>query len=63
MDTCLSSIDRYDDGVVVDYAYMIRMWSALDRSISKFNRECGVLPPRASKIENERDRRSKEPGR
>ena len=46
MESCLnsfSSIDRFDDGVTVDYAFMIRMWSALDRSIARFNRECGVI--------------------
>jgi hypothetical protein len=49
MEICMnsfSSIDRYDDGVTVDYAFMIRMWSALDRSIARFNRECGVMPKR-----------------
>jgi hypothetical protein len=52
METYMSSfasVDRYDDGVAVDYAFMIRMWSALDRSISRFNRECGVMPRRAVK--------------
>ena len=49
MDTCLnsfSSIDRYDDGVAVDYAFMIRMWSAFDRSLAAFERK--VSPPRIS---------------
>jgi hypothetical protein len=48
MESCLNSfasIDRFDDGVTVDYAFMIRMWSALDRSIARFNRECGVVMP------------------
>ncbi len=36
------SMDRYDDGVTLDYASMIRMWSAFDRSLSTFNRRCGV---------------------
>lgn len=44
----LDLIDRYDDGVSVDYASMIRMWSAFDRSISTFNRRCGVVPVRRS---------------
>ena len=47
MEICMnsfSSVDRYDDGVTVDYAFMIRMWSALDRSIARFNRECGAMP-------------------
>ncbi|MGD9564043.1 MAG: hypothetical protein AB7F88_17330 [Pyrinomonadaceae bacterium] len=37
------SIDRYDDGIVLDYASMIRMWSAFDRSLAAFNRKCGVI--------------------
>ena len=35
--------DRYDDGIVVDYATMVRMWSTLDRSVAAFNRKCGVI--------------------
>jgi hypothetical protein len=41
-----ASNDRYDDGLPLDYASMIRMWSAFDRSISAFNRECGVIVAR-----------------
>ena len=44
-----SDQDRYDDGIVVDYATMIRMWSTLDRSVSSFNRKCGVITLRPSK--------------
>lgn len=40
------SMDRYDDGVAADYASMIRMWSAFDRSLNTFNRRCGVIVPR-----------------
>jgi hypothetical protein len=38
----LDSINRYDDGITLDYASMIRMWTAFDRSLNAFNRECGV---------------------
>ena len=38
----LNSIDRYVDGVAVDYAFMIRMWSAFDRSLTAFERKCGL---------------------
>jgi hypothetical protein len=38
----MNSTDRYDDGVAVDYAFMIRMWSAFDRSLSAFERKCGL---------------------
>lgn len=38
-----SDQDRYDDGIVVDYATMIRMWTTLDRSVAAFNRNCGVI--------------------
>ena len=41
--------DRYDDGIVVDYATMIRMWSTLDRSVAAFNRECGFITLRPTK--------------
>lgn len=33
---------RFDDGIIADYAVMIRMWSAFDRSIAEFDRECGL---------------------
>ena len=62
METCLntfSSIDRYDDGVTVDYAFMIRMWSALDRSIARFNRECGVIMPRLRSASGNAESRNK----
>jgi hypothetical protein len=35
--------DRYDDGIVVDCATMVRMWSTLDRSLASFNRKCGMI--------------------
>lgn len=41
--------DRYDDGIVVDYATMIRMWSTLDRSVAAFNRSCGIITLRPAK--------------
>ena len=41
--------DHYDDGIVVDYATMIRMWSTLDRSMAAFNRNCGFITLRPSK--------------
>jgi hypothetical protein len=41
--------DHYDDGIVVDYATMIRMWSTLDRSMTAFNRKCGFITLRPSK--------------
>jgi hypothetical protein len=40
------SMDRYDDGVAIDYASMIRMWSAFDRSLNAFKRRCGVIVSR-----------------
>ena len=52
MELCLNSFDstdRFDDGIMVDYAFMIRMWSAFDRSITRFNRECGLPKLRLSK--------------
>ncbi len=45
--------DRYDDGIVVDYATMIRMWSTLDRSVAVFNRNCGFITLRPSKDDTE----------
>ena len=33
MELCLNSFDsadRFDDGITVDYAFMIRMWGAFD---------------------------------
>ena len=62
METCWSSFsftDRYDDGVTVDYAFMIRMWSALDRSITRFNRECGVIKPKRVATDRNLDRGNK----
>ena len=59
MESCLNSfasIDRLDDGVTVDYAFMIRMWSALDRSIARFNRECGVIMPKRAAAKRGVDR-------
>ena len=44
-----SDQDRYDDGIVVDYATMIRMWSTLDRSVAAFNRNCGIITLRPAK--------------
>lgn len=44
-----SDQDRYDDGIVVDYATMIRMWSTLDRSVNAFNRNCGIITLHPSK--------------
>ncbi len=38
-----SDQDHYDDGIVVDYATMVRMWSTLDRSVAAFNKNCGVI--------------------
>ena len=58
METCMNSfasIDRYDDGVTLDYAFMIRMWSALDRSIARFNSECGVVMPKRTATKRDRD--------
>lgn len=66
MEICLNSFDstdRYDDGVTVDYAFMIRMWSALDRSITRFNRECGVILPRAKENLKSREGRRKNSGK
>lgn len=45
-----SDQDRYDDGIIVDYATMIRMWSTLDRSVAAFNRNCGIITLRPSKV-------------
>lgn len=53
------SSDRYDDGVSLDYASMIRMWSAFDRSISAFNRECGVIIARRASERRPADRQRK----
>lgn len=39
----MNTARRIDDGMTVDYAAMIRMWSAFHRSISSFNRKCGVV--------------------
>lgn len=44
-----SDQDRYDDGIVVDYATMVRMWSTLDRSVTAFNRNCGFITLRPTK--------------
>ncbi|HTH37180.1 MAG TPA: hypothetical protein VL572_04400 [Pyrinomonadaceae bacterium] len=55
-----ASIDRYDDGVTLDYAFMIRMWSALDRSIARFNRECGVIIPKRAAAKRGADRENKD---
>lgn len=41
--------DRYDDGIVVDYATLVRMWSSLDRSVVAFNRKCGIITLKPSK--------------
>lgn len=51
--------DRYDDGVILDYASMIRMWSAFDRSISAFNRECGVIVARPTTKHRDVERKGK----
>jgi hypothetical protein len=62
MDTCLNSfstIDRYDDGVAVDYAFMIRMWSAFDRSLTAFERKVGL--PRISAVKLSRRTAAREP--
>ena len=59
METYMSSfasVDRYDDGVTLDYASMIRMWSALDRSIARFNRQCGVVMPKLDAAKRDRDK-------
>ena len=59
METYMSSfasVDRYDDGVTLDYASMIRMWSALDRSITRFNRQCGVVMPTRDAAKRDRDK-------
>ncbi len=45
----LADQDRYDDGIVVDYPTMIRMWSTLDKSVAAFNRNCGIITLRPSK--------------
>ncbi|MGB7210398.1 MAG: hypothetical protein WBD27_17215 [Pyrinomonadaceae bacterium] len=45
----LAEQDHYDDGIVVDYATMIRMWSTLDRSVAAFNRNCGIITLRPAK--------------
>lgn len=44
-----SDQDRYDDGIVVDYATMVRMWSTLDRSVTAFNKDFGFITLRPSK--------------
>ena len=41
-----SSMDHYDDGISVNYAMMLRMWSAFDRSMAAFDRKCGLSPRR-----------------
>ena len=41
--------DHFDDGIVVDYATMIRMWCTLDRSIASFDRNCGIITLKPSK--------------
>jgi len=38
----LNSMERYDDGVALDYAFMIRMWGAFSRSLTAFDRKCGL---------------------
>ncbi|NOT46497.1 MAG: hypothetical protein HOP17_01925 [Acidobacteria bacterium] len=53
MQTCLNNLtstDRYDDGLSIDYAMMIRLWSSIDRSVAAFNRRCGVLKPSSRDI-------------
>lgn len=45
METFTSSIPkskRYSDGVSHDYAAMLQLWSALNRSITAFDRKCGM---------------------
>ncbi|HMQ03300.1 MAG TPA: hypothetical protein PKD26_05245 [Pyrinomonadaceae bacterium] len=42
----LSSAYRLDDGLTMDYSTMIRMWSALDRSLKAFSRRCGGPNPK-----------------
>ena len=47
MNICIArrgALARYDDGILTDYSAMIRMWSAFDRSIDSFNRQCGLRP-------------------
>lgn len=60
MEICLNNFDsvtKYDDGVAVDYAFMIRMWSAFDRSIDAFERRCGLpaLDPRGKEAYKPRE--------
>lgn len=46
MQSCLNtitSVARYDDGFTNDYSMMIRLWSSFNRSVSDFNRRCGVM--------------------
>ncbi len=58
-----SSIDRFDDGVSVNYSTMLRLWGAFDRSITAFNRNCGVIPkrrrPESNQRNNEREKNSR----
>ena len=63
LNNSFSNIDRLDDGVTIDYAFLMRMWSAFDRSITRFNRECGVLPSRPSRKRCDRDHGGKKPDR
>lgn len=51
------SDERLDDGVPVDYAMMMRMWSAFHRSIIAFERECGVLSLQPLVRERPQDKR------
>lgn len=55
-----SDQDRYDDGIIVDYATMVRMWSTLDRSVTAFNRKCGVVTIRPWKDSSDTNGRQKE---
>lgn len=47
--TNLTTPNRYDDGLNIDYAMMIRLWSSFDRSVGAFNRNCGVIRSNSSK--------------
>jgi hypothetical protein len=34
--------ERFSDGLQKDYAFMLRMWSALNFSLAAFKHECGL---------------------
>ncbi len=51
--------ERYADGVSADYPTLIRMWSALNRSVAAFNQDCGIITLRPLGGDKKRGRTDK----